>query len=167
VYVSGTLGDGALGLACAQGTLVLPAPHGAWLLERYQLPQPRLALGQALVGLAHACMDISDGLVQDMGQLCQASGVGAVLHQAQLPLSHAARAAPPTQALAAALSGGDDYELLFTAPASAHEKIISLTEQLSLPITRIGEVTKGTNVTVLDAHGQPLPLTRTGWVHGV
>jgi thiamine-monophosphate kinase len=151
LWVSGTIGDGALGLRVLQGAL----PPDAALAARYRLPQPRLGLGQALVGVASACMDVSDGLVQDLGHICRASGCGAVLHAAQVPLSPGAAAHPGLLALC--LTGGDDYELLFAAPPGA-----------AVPpgATRIGACVAGPpEVTVLDATGAPMRLDRQGWSH--
>jgi thiamine-monophosphate kinase len=116
LWVSGTLGDGALGLRVLRGEV---APDAAGhLARRYRLPEPRLALGVALSGVATAAMDVSDGLAQDLGHICRASGCGAVVEAAALPLSDAARAAVAADPalLSLALSGGDDYELLFAAP---------------------------------------------------
>ncbi|MGH7125274.1 MAG: thiamine-phosphate kinase, partial [Stellaceae bacterium] len=120
VFVSGTLGDGALGLKALRGELSELSPaHRDFLTDRYRLPRPRLNLGRALVGIAHAMMDISDGLVADLRHICETSGVGAVVEAERLPLSPAARAAISADGslVMAVLAGGDDYELLFTAPA--------------------------------------------------
>ena len=109
IYVSGTLGDSALGLKF---------PENAYLKKRYQLPQPRLSLGESLRGIATSCMDISDGLLQDLTHICRASNVGAEIHLEQLPLSMDARALIEKDKTLWPLiyAGGDDYELLFTAP---------------------------------------------------
>lgn len=147
IYVSGTIGDAALGLH-NQGD--------AFLLQRYQLPEPRIALGQKLQGIAHACMDISDGLVQDLGHICTASNVGAEIFWPHIPLSDAARACPPKPETI--LAGGDDYELLFTAPANAPLSGVQ-------GITRIGKVTEGNSVKVLDENGAEILLKRKGYKH--
>ena len=120
LWVSGALGDAALGLLVLQGKLEPPVAARHHLIERYRLPQPRLALGQALRGLAHAAIDISDGLLADLGHILETSGIGAELWADQLPLSAAARELPGARD--AALAGGDDYELLFTAPRAAARK---------------------------------------------
>jgi thiamine-monophosphate kinase len=153
IYVSGTLGDSALGLKLAMGAHA-HTDDREFLIERYILPQPRVALGQQLRTLASSCMDISDGLVQDLGHLCKASGVGAVIHAERVPLSEPAKA--QAGALEAALCGGDDYELLFTAPGTA---------ALPLGITRIGEIVAGSGVVVLAQDGSEMTLTRTGYQH--
>jgi thiamine-monophosphate kinase len=168
VFVSGTLGDGALGLAALRGGLDPLAPaHRAFLADRYRLPQPRLSLGRRLVGIAHAMMDISDGLVADLGHICAASGVGAEVEAARLPLSAAARAAiaaDPAR-LMAALSGGDDYELLFTAAPAAEGAIAALSREIGVSLTRIGRIEAGSSVSVLDPTGAPMPVPVGGYRH--
>ena len=171
VYVSGTLGDSALGLALLQqrlGVEVSPI-DSLWLKERYFLPHPRLGLGQRLVGVAHAAMDISDGLVQDLGHLCAASNVGAVLHRKWLPLSDAAQHVIDSQDdwWQAVLSGGDDYELLFTAPATAKERIAEIAAELHLPLTMVGEIVAGDGVSVQDEHGLDVTPEIKGYSHTV
>jgi len=158
IYVSGTLGDSALGLAALQAGTNEP-----FLIDRYLLPQPRVTLGQTLLGSAHACMDISDGLTQDLGHICKASNVGATLYRDKLPLSPAAKKHP--QALDAALSGGDDYELLFTAPADQTSAIGLLAAELQLPLTAIGEITEGNMVKLVDENGKPLEIKHEGFQH--
>lgn len=168
IWVSGTLGDGALGLAAAQGRRKnLSAEQQAFLTDRYRLPQPRLALGQGLPGLAHAAMDISDGLVQDLGHLCHASHVSGEIWAARLPLSDAARSALAQEQslLASILTGGDDYELLFTAPAAADEAVQNLGRATGVTVSAIGSIGAGQGVSVRDLTGQPLHLTQGGWRH--
>ena len=161
IWVSGTLGDAALGLAVLQGVLEVAEPVRARLVERYRLPQPRLALGQALRGLAHAAIDISDGLLADLGHIVEASGLGAEIRAELLPL--AAPDLPGAQD--AALSGGDDYELLFTTPRSRRDAIERLTEKLDLPLTRIGAMQAAAGIRVLDATGAEVHPKHTGWQH--
>jgi thiamine-monophosphate kinase len=168
VYVSGTLGDAALGLLALRGQLTgIAAEAQDFLAGRYRLPQPRLTLGHRLVGIAHAMMDVSDGLVADLGHIAEASGVGAVIEAALLPLSPAARAivaAEPLR-LSAALSGGDDYELLFTAAAAADAALTVLADELGLPLTRIGRIEAGSGVEVLDEKGGLLAVPVAGYRH--
>jgi thiamine-monophosphate kinase len=161
IWVSGTLGDAALGLAVLQGRLDAAGLVRAHLIERYRLPQPRLPLGQALRGLAHAAIDISDGLLADLGHIVETSGVGAELCADLLPLS----AADLPGAQDAALSGGDDYELLFTAPGSRRNAIERLSQTLDLPLSRIGVMQPGTTLRVVDATGAEIHPSRTGWQH--
>ncbi|MBL6454488.1 thiamine-phosphate kinase [Belnapia sp. T6] len=164
IWVSGTIGDGALGLRVLQGRL--PADAEGHLARRYRLPDPRLALGAALSGLAHAAMDVSDGLVQDLGHLCRAGGLGAVLRADAVPLSPAARAlvmADPAL-LPVVLSGGDDYELLFAAPPGA--AVEARAAATGTAVARIGQFVEGpAEVLVQGPDGAPLALPAGGWSH--
>jgi thiamine-monophosphate kinase len=163
LWVSGTLGDGTQGLLVLQGKLDPPPEARDFLIERYRLPQPRLALGQALRGLAHAALDVSDGLLADLGHILETSGVGAVLQADQLPLSPAARDLPGARD--AALAGGDDYELLFTVSPERRAEIAALGARLGLPLTRIGQLRAEAGLRVLDAAGREIHAERTGWQH--
>ncbi|RJF86950.1 thiamine-phosphate kinase [Oleomonas cavernae] len=163
VCVSGTIGDAALYVAHRlAGAAVADV---ALLEDRYRLPQPRLALGQALKGKAHACCDISDGLIADLGHLCEQSALGAVIEWARVPLSAAAQAsldAGPAL-LETILAGGDDYELVFAlAPDADLAALAAIT-----PVTVIGRFEAGQGVRVIDAGGHDVALRRTGWRHGV
>lgn len=152
IYVSGTLGDAALGLTQLQNHPLLTAGHSP-LIARYLLPEPRLTLGQKLRGIASACMDISDGLLQDLGHICEASGTGATIETAHLPYSPAAMEHPEATRMHAALAGGDDYELLFTVAKEKREMLTSLSEH----ITQIGMITDTRHITLYDAEGNTLP----------
>ena len=168
VFVSGTLGDGALGLKVLRGELPkLGAAHRDFLADRYRLPRPRLELGRRLVGIAHAMMDISDGLVGDLGHLCKTSGVGAVVEETRLPLSTAARAAAAADAslLVAPLAGGDDYELLFTASLDASDAIAILARETNVPVTAVGRIEPGSGVSVIDERGAPISVAHRGYRH--
>ena len=174
VYVSGSIGDAALGLRALRGELPrLAARHRRWLIGRYREPRPRVSLGPRLIGLAHAAIDISDGLIADLGHVCAASGVAASIVAAEVPLSEAARAALAGEPglLATVLSGGDDYELLFTAPPSGAAALASQAREVGLPITRIGRIRSagpgdgGGTVRIDDAHGRPLTIANTGFRH--
>ena len=167
IYVSGTLGDAALGLRAARGELAgVPAGDVAALAARYHEPEPRLALGHALAGVATAAIDVSDGLVGDLGHVCAASGVGARVEAARVPLSpagrHAVRDEPALGPVA--LAGGDDYELLFTVPPEAEAGVADLARHVGLPLTAIGEMTTGSGVVVLDETGRPI-AGLAGWTH--
>lgn len=160
VWVSGTIGDGALGLAVAQGRLADPSGH---LLRRYRLPEPRIGL--ALGGIAAASMDVSDGLAQDLGHLCRESGVGATLRAADVPLSDAARAAGPAW-LQTILAGGDDYEVLMAVPPVKAAALQLAAASAGMRVTCIGDFHSGPpGVMVLGLQGEPLALGRTGWSH--
>lgn len=160
VWVSGTIGDGALGLAVLKGQLADPS---GFLLSRYRLPEPRLALH--LGEIAAAAMDISDGLVQDLGHLCRAGGVCAVIDAALVPLSAPARAAG-TEWLPECLTGGDDYELLFAVPPAAESRLRDEAERAGIPVARIGRfVTGPPEVRVLAPDGAEMTFPRLGWSH--
>jgi thiamine-monophosphate kinase len=168
VYVSGTLGDAALGLRVLRGELGgIDAAAQAFLAVRYRLPQPRLALGQRLVGSAQAMADISDGLVADLGHIAEVSGAGAVIEAAHLPLSPAARAAIAADPLrlAAALSGGDDYELLFTARSELAAKLAAIAGEIGVAVTAIGRIEAGSGVKVVDEKGALLVVPVAGYRH--
>lgn len=161
IYVSGTIGDAALGLQFAKESRPSFLAPEHYLLTRYRLPNPRIALGEKLRGIATACMDISDGLVQDMEHICNASGVGAEIHASLIPLSGAAKELQAS--METVLSGGDDYELLFTAPATAAAGLQSLEGYIG--VTRIGRITGGSGVRVLDDNGAAITLARRGYKH--
>jgi thiamine-monophosphate kinase len=152
VWVTGTIGDGVLGLYAARGEL--PDP-GGYLKGRYDLPTPRL--GIPIQGWARAAMDVSDGLFQDLGHICRASGVAAVVEAARIPLSPQAAAAGPAWREKAWI-GGDDYELLLAAPHG-------VPPPSGVDATRIGRFVPGEGVTVIDAAGQTLPIATAGWSH--
>lgn len=169
VWVSGTVGDGALGLRALRGGVADDA--AGHLASRYRLPQPRLALGQALAGLARAAMDVSDGLVQDLGHLCRAAApgpCGAFIEAAAVPLSPAARAALAAEPalLATALTGGDDYELLFAAAPEDAGLVQARAEAVGMAVTRIGRFVPGEPVVrAIGGDGEPLALHTGGWSH--
>ena len=168
VFVSGTIGDAALGLKAIRGELRgIAQSELDFLKERYRLPRPRLTLGRRLRGLAHATMDISDGLVGDLAHICEASGVAARVEATSVPLSPGARAALARDGslIESVLAGGDDYELLFTAPPEAEAALIELARELDLPLTRVGAIEGGQGVRVLDGAGREIALARTGYRH--
>ncbi len=174
VYVTGTIGDGALGLQIANGTLQaegsvcdLQQATRDHLLQRYRLPRPRLALAGALRSIATACIDISDGLMQDLEHICTASGAGAEIRWPDIPLSEAAWLAlgdrqNPYEII---LAGGDDYELLFTVPLLNEQKLQEAAKASGVSVTRIGQVTEGKEVVVLDAQEKEIILARRGYRH--
>jgi len=169
VYVSGTIGDAALGLLALTGRLGgLDKTVRDCLVARYRLPEPRVALGPELSGIASAAIDVSDGLVADLRHVAETSGCRAVLEAARVPRSAAARAlldADPSL-VEAGLAGGDDYELLFTAPPGAADAIRPLASRLGIDLTVIGRIEEGGGVRVLDAAGAEIRLRVQGWVHG-
>lgn len=152
VYVTGTLGDAAGALAGATA-----------LAGRLDLPEPRVAAGMALRGIATSAIDVSDGLAADLGHVLRASGIGASIEAARLPLSAALLAAfGPERAADLALAGGDDYELAFTVPPE-RERLLA-EAPLEVPVTRIGTVERGSGLRCLGADGGPRPVPR-GYEH--
>jgi thiamine-monophosphate kinase len=168
VWVSGTIGDAYLGLALLRGGYPQLAPeYRAGLIGRFQLPDPRVDLGHRLAGIAHAMIDISDGLIADLAHICETSRVAAVIALPSLPLSRAARVVvdgEPGVGIALAV-GGDDYELLFTAPAGSTRAIDDLSAVLDLPITRIGKIEPGEGVRLVDSKGRTIPVDKPGYRH--
>ena len=184
VWVSGTLGDAAAALALwvEQGSVagrtdhaIGEAAHGhddvqqqlhAWLRSRLDRPEPRVEVGRALGRLAHAAIDVSDGLLADLAHVCAASNVGAELQLPLLPMSPVLRATfDEQQAHAFQASGGDDYELCFTAPVSARDRIWHLRGDTGVSLSRIGTITEGGGVRVRDASGQLWRPARSGYEH--
>jgi thiamine-monophosphate kinase len=168
LWVSGTIGDSALGLDWLSGDMTaLAAEDGAWLAARYRVPDPPVALGEALRGLATAGLDVSDGLVADLGHLCRAGGCGAHLQAQAVPVSEAARRcleADPAR-LVRVLTGGDDYQLLFSAPESRATAVRAAAERAGVSVTPIGRLEAGAGVRVTDSAGRALDLTDGGWRH--
>jgi thiamine-monophosphate kinase len=168
VYVSGTIGDGALGLRALRGELAGLDPEAcAALADRYHLPRPRLALGGRLAGIASAMLDVSDGLVGDLGHICAVSGLSGIIEAERVPLSEAARRALALDGtlLPLVLAGGDDYELVFAAPRDREPAITAIGAELGLPVTRIGRLASGSGVRVLDAAGKDIDLASQGYRH--
>jgi thiamine-monophosphate kinase len=170
VYVSGTIGDGALGLLARRGELETVAPdERSFLVERYRRPEPRLELGQRLIGLAHTAIDVSDGLLADLGHVCRASGVDATIDVPRVPLSPAARGAlrADPRLIGRILTGGDDYELLFTAPPRVHAAMATLSGEAGVAVTAIGEIAgSGAGVVrVLNTEGGEITFERPGYSH--
>ncbi len=154
LWVTGTIGDAALGLAAAEGRA--PDPDGR-LRARYRLPEPRLGL--RLPGIAHAAMDVSDGLAQDAGHLARAAGLRVTIDADTVP-----RTRPDPAELALCLTGGDDYELLLAVPPAREAALRAACG--SLPVTKIGRFDPGSpGVHVLDAEGREFALPRLGWTH--
>lgn len=174
IYVSGTIGDGALGLKALTGRLPdLTDEQRGMLIKRYRNPQPRVALGRKLVGIAHGVADVSDGLIADLGHICIASLLSATILSARVPLSDAAKAAVSAdpELLISILTGGDDYELVFTAPPESANAVEGISRDLGLPLTDIGRMDVPTSederprVRVVDSGGRDLELARGGYQH--
>lgn len=168
VYLSGTIGDSAFGLKLAKGEpLTLSPSEKSSLLDRYRLPQPRLGLGRRLIGVASAAMDVSDGFAADLGHICQASRVGALVEAAKMPVSPALRSVLEVgeASLVEVATGGDDYELLFTAPAAVELLLGRIATELALPLTAVGEIRREPGVIVLDQNGRAVELGPGGYRH--
>jgi len=169
VYVTGTVGEGWLGLRAARGLLALERDRLDALIEHYRRPMPCTAFAPAILEYATASLDVSDGLIADLGHLASGSGVGIAVQLESLPLSLAAQAwfdtrADAIQALTLLATGGDDYEIAFTARPGAEAALRREAERLHLRLTRIGEVTTGRGVTVRYLE-ETVPVERPGWVH--
>ncbi|WP_295955802.1 thiamine-phosphate kinase [Rhodoferax sp.] len=176
LYVSGTLGDARLALEVFRGTVSVPEAAFAQARDRLERPMPRVALGMALRGVATAAADISDGLLGDLGHILRASGVGAVI-DTSIAITLIATCVDITYAnglfdaenrLAYVLAGGDDYELVFTAPPSAREAVAAAAAQASTPVARIGQIedrVAQVPIRLVDAQGSPILRTFAGFDH--
>lgn len=170
ILVSGTIGDGALGLDVLEGRLAtLFEDEKKFLADRYLLPRPRLELAQALAASrkVNAGMDISDGLLADLGHICKASGLGAEVEIGKVPLSSPARAAVRANPalMARLLTGGDDYELLLTSPERSVAELQEIAASLRIGLTVIGHMREGEGVTAVDADGAVANFAQAGWRH--
>jgi thiamine-monophosphate kinase len=169
VYVSGALGDAALAVAVQHGRAALDAESWETARLRLEMPQPRVALGIALRGIASAAIDVSDGLTGDLAHILERSKVGAVVEIAAVPHSKALAAklngAERSLALGCLLAGGDDYELMFTAPRRVASRIAEVASRLSLPLARVGSITEKEGLVVMDERGVPLPALPPAYDH--
>jgi thiamine-monophosphate kinase len=173
VFVTGTLGDAAAGLRCldrhdAQASNLFAAPDDTreFVIGRLNRPQPRIAAGAVLRGLVGACIDVSDGLLADLGHIAARSGVGIEIDADRLPTSPALFALFDGDArLALQLAGGDDYELAFTVAEAQADAMIRDLSRIGCGVTRIGRVVEGSAVRVIDAYGNPIKMPQRGWEH--
>ena len=167
IWVSGTLGDAALGLTHLQGRVALPEQAARHCVDKLESPQPRLELGGRLRGLASSAIDVSDGLVGDLGHILAASGVGAQLEFDRLPRSPALLSCSDTGlAEQCLLAGGDDYEVLFTAAPAERGALDTLAAELGLPLTRIGTIVAGQlPARVIRADGSEAVVSHGGFDH--
>jgi len=173
LYVSGTLGDARLALEALQGRIALPEALLARARQRLERPNPRVALGLRLRGLASSAIDLSDGLAGDLGHVLRASGVGARLMAEKILeliaikpyLSSADGQFESDFLLQCAVSGGDDYELAFTAPPAARAAVTEAARQAATPVTRIGQVEAAPGLRVVDAAGRGLRLAFPSFDH--
>lgn len=148
LFVTGTLGDAGAGLALVQGAPACDGAHDAFLRRRLDYPEPRVAAGRSLCGIASAAIDVSDGLLADLGHILDASGVGAELALDAIPFSDALKSCvgDGAQRLRLALTSGDDYELCFTVPEDKLSRLDSVVAEWEVPLTCIGEIRKGAGI---------------------
>lgn len=168
VAVTGTIGDAALGLLVRQGRITLPREEGEYLVNRYLLPQPRVALAPALRQHASAALDVSDGLVGDFAKLCAASGVSGEIARPAVPLSVPARRAVATYAPAfdTALTGGDDYEILVAVPENEADALAAAASEVGVALSFIGRIVSGEDEPkIFDEGGQVLSFDGTSYSH--
>lgn len=173
VWVSGTIGDAAMGLRIRRDPdtyAMIPETQRAMLVERYRVPQPRLDVGVGLRPIAGACIDVSDGLLADLGHICKASGRGATIRLDLLPLSGPVREAVTEGRVTwdDVVAGGDDYELLFTAGADVRAQVDGLARETGVPLTRIGSIGAASGgVVALQPDGAVWTPSRLGYEHEV
>lgn len=168
IWVSGTLGEAALGLANLRGKIMLPESARTFCLAALHKPQPRVSLGLALRGIANSAIDISDGLLADLGHILECSKVAAEVRYDKLPkpsLSASGGDEIPELVQRCVLSGGDDYELCFTAPFAQRVEIEMLATRLDLPLSRIGNIVSGHGCKVRGEGGSVLELKESGYDH--
>ena len=168
VFVTGTIGDAALGVALRGGKAwKLTDAQRQHLMSRYLLPQPRNVLAEAIRNHASAAMDISDGLVGDFRKLCRASGVAADINVASVPVSDAAKTviAGDAAMLELVLTGGDDYEIVCTVPNKKAESFRAAAKAAGVPVTELGEIKTGEGARFIDAAGKPLVFKRASFSH--
>ncbi|MDF3884499.1 thiamine-phosphate kinase [Cupriavidus basilensis] len=165
IWISGTLGDARLALGDCRGEWLLPEPDFTVVRPRMETPTPRVALGIALRGVAHAALDISDGLVGDLGHILARSQVGALLNVDALPRSEVMAGQPEARQLECTLAGGDDYELCFTAPAGARDAVAAIGARLGLPLTRVGAITPEPGLRLVNDDGNPSAYSGSSFDH--
>jgi thiamine-monophosphate kinase len=165
VFVSGTIGDSGGGLSVLKGE-ALAAEH-QHLITRYRTPQPRLALGRALRGVASAALDVSDGLLADLGHLARASGVAISIDATRIPLSADLMSlwGDDLDARCRAAAAGDDYEIAFAAPSAARDAVMAVARQVGVAVSEIGRVEEGQGVRLLDVAGREIPVPHKGFTH--
>lgn len=165
IWVSGTLGDARLALGALYGDYALNDDTLACAAPRLHMPQPRIALGLALRGIAHAALDLSDGLIGDLGHILKASSLGATLNVDALPAGPMLEQQETDRRRHFTLSGGDDYELCFTAPASRRDAVLGAALAANTPVTRIGRIEASPGLRLTDASGNPLTLQASSFDH--
>ena len=165
IWVSGLLGDARLALEVFRGTVALSGPDFEQVRRAMELPQPRVALGLALRGVASSAIDLSDGLLGDLGHILQRSGVGAQVRVDALPRSAVLAAQEAAMQHTCVLAGGDDYELVFTAPAALRDEVLAAAQRSGVRVTRCGVIAAEPGLQLLDAAGRPVTTTQRGFDH--
>ena len=165
IWVSGRLGDARLALEVFRGRVTLPGSAFDEVRRAMELPEPRVALGLALRGVATAAIDLSDGLVGDLGHVMRRSGVGATIEYDRLPHGPVLELQETELQQACLLAGGDDYELLLTAPPSRRDAVAAAGAKAGCAVTRIGQIDAGDELVVVDGHGLPMPARLRGFDH--
>lgn len=165
LYVSGTVGDARLALEAFRGQVALPGEAFERTRRAMEQPVPRVTLGLALRGLASSAIDVSDGLLGDLGHILRRSGVGAAVEVDTLPCSADLAAQPEALRRECGLAGGDDYELLFTAPQAVAARVAAAGRECGVPVTRIGRIEAAPGLRLLDAHGRPVAHTFGAFDH--
>jgi thiamine-monophosphate kinase len=157
LYISGQVGDARLALEGFRGTVALAGDSFEQVRLAMEQPQPRVALGMALRGIASSAIDVSDGLLGDLAHIVKRSNVGATVEVDLVPRSRHLAAQPLALQRECTLAGGDDYELLFTAPPSRAGAVQAAARQAATPVTRIGRMVDGQGLRLIDAHGAAVP----------
>ena len=167
VFVSGTIGDAGAGLALLKQGGRTEQGDEAALIARYRLPEPRLSVGERLIGVASAALDVSDGLIADLNHIAQVSGVRIAIDAPRVPLSPALVRlyGDDIAARSAAVIAGDDYEIAFTAPLNLRDSLREIAAQTGVPVTEIGHVESGSGTVLLDGDGHQVRLRQMGYVH--
>lgn len=166
IFVTGFLGDAAAALAVIRQEIKSDTEQTGYLLDRFYRPEARVVLGQQLLGIANAAIDISDGLVADLGHIARASALAADIQVDTLPLSPVLKAVvSEPQARQFALTGGDDYELCLTVSQNNKQQLLACCRAAGVKITEIGTITPGAGVSCINGDGKPLKLSRSGYQH--
>jgi thiamine-monophosphate kinase len=168
LWVTGTIGDAGAGLRALRGELPAIAQNATRaLIRRYRLPEPRVELAAHLAGIAHAALDVSDGLLQDAGHLAKQSKLRCRIELGGVPLSNSLQALDMMEAgvRLAAVRAGDDYEILFAADPALRARVTDLSSRLALPIMRIGRFEPGSGIAVTGQKGETIKMERSGFTH--
>ncbi|MEO7854444.1 MAG: thiamine-phosphate kinase [Rubrivivax sp.] len=165
LWVSGTLGDARAALECLRGTLELPGAAFEQVRRAMEVPEPRVGLGMALRGIASSAIDLSDGLIGDLGHLMSRSALAARVNVDALPRSELLASLPTALQHEYVLRGGDDYELLFSAPPQRHDAVLAAARSAGVAVSPVGRLESGSQLVLVDAQGRPLDAPGPGFDH--